>query len=233
MLLIVVAMAGSVAALRWRRGGFVVTILPLIALYLASTPWLADAANAGLASLPANDGAVPEIGAIVVLGGDIELVADGRNQVRLGPISLRRVFLAAAAYRRTGLPILVSGGTIADTGPSIAELMSAAFQRDFAIPVRWRETRSQNTYQNAEFSVPMLKAAGVRTILLATQPRDFPRAAWSFHRFGMAVEPAAPSASILATGNLSDFLPSPKALLGTFYAVHELLGLIYYRWAYG
>jgi uncharacterized SAM-binding protein YcdF (DUF218 family) len=205
-------------------------LFALTIFYLAATPWLADYVDANLV-VPSNP-AVSGAGAIVVLGGDVERVRDGGTLAQLGAISLRRVFLAAAAYRRTGLPVLVSGGTVAGTRISVAELMSQALVSDFAVPVRWRETRSQNTYENAAFSASILKKAGIRTILLASQRRDFPRAAWSFDRFGIAVDPATPPAPMLSTGDFTDFMPSPRALLRMFYALHEQLGLVYYRIAY-
>jgi uncharacterized SAM-binding protein YcdF (DUF218 family) len=232
MLFLITAIGGSLIALWWRKTGFAVTTVSLVVLYLASTPRLADALNGHLDAVVRNKAPNLAVGAIVVLGADVERVRGRNNPVELGPISLRRVVLAAEAYRRTGLPILVSGGPISDSPVSLADLMGAAFTRDFAIPVRWRERRSQNTYQNAEFSARILKAAGIKAILLVSQARDIPRAAWAFRHFGIAVKPASAPVPWLSEGGAGDFLPSPKALLSTFYAIHELLGYVYYLWAY-
>ena len=43
--------------------------------------------------------------------------------------------------------------------------MSRALQEDFGVPVRWREERSRNTFENALFSAEMLRQAGVGSAL--------------------------------------------------------------------
>ena len=54
--------------------------------------------------------------------------------------------------------------------------MSRALENDFLVPVRWREDRSRNTYQNAAFSATILRQPGIPAALVVTQPWHMARA---------------------------------------------------------
>ena len=71
-------------------------------------------------------------------------------------------------------------------------MMSALRQNDFAVPVRWREDRSRNTFENAAFSAEILRRAGGPSARLVTNSLDMARALWSFRAVGYAVILAAP-----------------------------------------
>ena len=68
--------------------------------------------------------------------------------------------------------------------------MSASLARDFHIEPRWVEDRSRDTFQNAQFSARMLKAAGVSRIILVTDAAHEWRAVHEFTSAGLAVVPA-------------------------------------------
>ncbi|MFX7731723.1 YdcF family protein, partial [Acinetobacter baumannii] len=87
-----------------------------------------------------------------------------------------RLQYAAYLARRTGLPILVTGGSPDGSPESEAALMARNLQRDVGVPVRWQETRADTTAQNASYSAAMLKADGIERILLVTDSIHMPRA---------------------------------------------------------
>jgi len=97
---------------------------------------------------------------------------------------------------------------------------------EFGVPVRWVEGGSANTRQNARFSAEMLKRDGVTRVLLVTHAWHVPRAMRSFERAGLAVSPA-PTLFHREPLTPLDFLP--KSYAGAHYAMHEWLGLIWYR----
>jgi len=155
-------------------------------------------------------------------------------------MTLERLAEAAREVRRLGLPVLVSGGRPDGIGDSLAAMMSTVLEDDFRVPVRWREDRSRNTFENAAFSADILRRAGVPSALLITHCRDMARALWSFHAVGYPVIPAICSSQ--QTGrrgpdepsslSVSSFFPQVPSLLVSYRALHELIGLGWYRYRY-
>src|SRR5204863_172014 len=109
---------------------------------------------------------------IVILGGGDERLAapEYGGEPAPGPVLLERIAYGAFLAHRTALPVLVSG-TAAE-----ALAMRVSLARDFGIQVRWVEERSRDTFQNAQFSSRLLKAAGVSRILLEVPGLDAPYA---------------------------------------------------------
>lgn len=145
-------------------------------------------------------------------------------------VALARLRYAAKVYRETGLPILVSGGTVT-SDPSfspLAQSMAKALRNEFGIPVKWSEEESRNTAENAFYSARMLKHDGINRILLVTDAMHMPRAVMAFTKNGLEVV-AAPTIffSNEALG-FSDLLPSVENLRRAHYAIYEWLGLAWY-----
>ena len=167
--------------------------------------------------------------AIVVLGGGVNENApelDGRP----APVStaLERVRFAARLYRLTGKPILVSGGSPGRAGEAEAQALRRCLEEDFGVPVRWVESGSDNTAQNAVFSRNLLAREGVGTVLLVTSAWHMPRARRAFEHAGLRVVPAGTGFHRDARTPL-DFLPSGLAMRDSTLFFHELLGLAWYR----
>lgn len=235
-LFIVLTIVGVALAWRRTRLGLAVATVGAVLLYLAATPL---AAYGLLWSVEALAGAMPALasaappGAIVVLSGDYRRSATPGEPDRVGPLTLERLAEAARQERRLGLPLLVSGGRPRETADSLAGMMSAALQNDFQVPVRWREDRSANTFENAAFSAEILRRAGVPAALVVTHPWHMARALWSFHAAGYPVVPAALTAGESFSLSLGSFVPQVPALVRSYYALHELIGLGWYRYRYG
>jgi uncharacterized SAM-binding protein YcdF (DUF218 family) len=231
-LFIGLCLAGALILPVWPRLGFGTVLVTSLCLFAAATPALSSYLLQRLeAEVPAStnlDGAQ----AIVVLSGE-EHIGDGADiPDRLGPLSLERLTFAADAYRRLRLPVAVSGGLVAGAHTPLADLMKAELERDFAIPVSWSEDRSRTTYENAAYTAALLLPQKVNTVVLITHSWHLPRAIWSFERAGLHVLPWPVPRSSLNIGSIEDFLPEPGALNESFYAIHELIGLLYYRSRY-
>lgn len=168
--------------------------------------------------------------AVVVLGAGKRTYAPEFGGETVNRLSLERVRYAARLARRTGLPVLVSGGAPSGDLPE-AELMKAALEEDFGVQVRWIETASRDTRQNAQFSTVQLRAAGIERILLVTHAAHMARARAEFEARGLEVIPA-PTAW-LGGGETGDsvlgLLPSQNTAYAGWFALHEWLGLIAYR----
>ena len=207
------------------RAGRVLALLALSALVLLSLPAVSMALLASLDVPPAAPAEPPE--AIVVLGGDVDRLVDPPGAT-LGSLSLERVRAGAALHRRTGLPILVTGGIVDDLPLTVGALMAESMATDFNVPVRWTEAASPTTWENAAYSASMLAAAGVSRVYLVTHAWHMRRSLLAFQRVGIDAVPAPVRPDPWPKLRGSEFLPRPSAWIGSFFAVHEWVGLAYY-----
>jgi uncharacterized SAM-binding protein YcdF (DUF218 family) len=220
---LIVALAGVVIS-RWRtKLGGMVTTGGVVALTLLAMPAVAGWLIRCLDGTPALDLThTPNAQAIVVLGGGLRHYAPEYGGRTLGTLTLERVRYCARVARATGLPVLVSGGTT-DHGPTEALLMRRALEQEFGVPVRWSESRSQNTHENALRSAEILHAAGVARAILIGHSFDFPRSRREFEAAGIAVIPAPIGTTAAMTTALGDYLPSVSGLRESYYATYEIL----------
>ncbi len=183
-----------------RRPGRAIVGVALVGLVVLALPAVGNALLVSLERLPqprATDLPAAPPGAIVVLGAELRPVPglDGDlgkdpSDADIGPLSLERIRAAAALHRRTGLPILVSGGIVRDEPVAVGTVMARSLADDFGTPPRWVETRSRDTWENARFSADLLRAAGIRTVYVVTHAWHMPRALLAFRRAGIAAVPA-------------------------------------------
>src|SRR5690348_4640264 len=184
---LLVAYAGFVIARRRPRLGWRIALSGLVLLTLLTMPAVGILLERALDRSPALDPSKTDAAqAIVILSGGTRQNAREYGGPTLGPVSLTRVRYGARLSRLTGLPVLVSGGRVGDAPPE-ALLMRDVLTREFHIPVRWVETRSRNTQENAAFSAAILKANGVSRVILVGHAFDFPRAAKEFEAQGIQV----------------------------------------------
>jgi uncharacterized SAM-binding protein YcdF (DUF218 family) len=170
--------------------------------------------------------------AIVVLSGDEIPHAPEYGGANIPDyIGLARLRYAARLQHETGLPILVSGGTL--TGESVDDsfgaAMASALREDFRTPVKWVEGQSENTAENALYSAKMLKLDGVQRVLLVTDAMHMPRAQLAFAQAGLETVAAPTMFFSLQQLKLESFLPSTEGLRRSHYALYEWLGLIWYK----
>jgi uncharacterized SAM-binding protein YcdF (DUF218 family) len=224
------AALGVALAGRWRRLGHTLAAIGLAGVLLLGLPVVADLLIASLEQgLPLTPPAADSPGAIVILGGDEARGSGGAAEnVDLGGLSLERVRAGATLYRRTGLPVLVSGGILRQGSPPIATLMARSLTDDFAVPVRWQETESATTWENAGRSVAILRQAGIHSVWLVTQAWHERRALLAFHRFGLVATAFPTRLAPLPGIAADDFVPAVSALGRSYYALHEWIGCAWY-----
>jgi uncharacterized SAM-binding protein YcdF (DUF218 family) len=212
----------------------------LLLVYLSAIP-LASAWLAGVGGLDTAAATTAKPQAIVVLGAGRGLIIDARDQViSAAPSSptLERMLTGAQLQKNTGLPLLVSGGSVDGRAPTEAAVMRDGLRRDFGVPVRWVEDRSRNTVENARFSAALLRADGVSAVILVTSGFHLKRARMLFEAQGIAVQPWAAQTPVPAVDlphgtrgpvTWRDFWPSTRALDDTFMACNEIAGIAYAR----
>lgn len=170
--------------------------------------------------------------AIVVLGSGRNLnVPEYTGGESTSLTGLERLRYAALLHRETQLPILVTGGSPQLGQRSEAELMRDVLQDEFRVPVKWLETNSHTTWQNAQFTDEILAANGIQSAWLVTQAWHMPRSLYSFQKRRVHYLPASVSYSgaIQWTDYYMQFIPQATALVRSSIALHEWIGLIWYR----
>lgn len=193
----------------------------------ASVGWMLDALEA--VPLP-TAGQLADTQAIVILAGGQRRYAPEFGGATVNALSLERLRHGARLARRTGLPVLVSGGRVRDDRRPEAELMAEALAEDFGVVARWLDTESRDTGENARNSASLLAADGIRRIVLVTHAAHMARARASFEATGLAVLPA-PTAWLGDPDrerDALDLLPTPRAAFAGWYAAHEWLGRLAY-----
>ena len=166
--------------------------------------------------------------AIVILGGGTRRNAPDYGGDTLGRLTLERVRYGANVARLTGLPVMVTGGSVLGGEPE-ARLMREALQREFAIPVRWVEDRSRTTHENAMRSAEILRAENVHKIVIVAHSFDMPRVLAEFKAAGVDCVPAPTGMRTRRPATAMDFLPTIDGLLGSYYALYELLANLVLR----
>ena len=99
--------------------------------------------------------------------------------------------------------------------------------------MKWVESRSLDTRENAARSAEILLPAGARRIVLVTHAAHMRRSVEAFERAGFTVIPA-PTAFLLGRGPKDEVLPGMPNMNATFaggYAAHEWLGLLAQRFS--
>jgi uncharacterized SAM-binding protein YcdF (DUF218 family) len=169
-------------------------------------------------------------GAIVILGGDVTHIEGAPPGVTVGGLTLERLRAGAALERKTHLPILVSGGVVGVDAPPIALLMQESLTQDFQVPVRWTEDRSGDTWENAQDSAAILRAAGIDSIYVVTHSWHERRALMAFAAAGITATAAPTPLDSPATPIPTDIVPSAKSWETSYYALHEWIGYAWYAW---
>jgi uncharacterized SAM-binding protein YcdF (DUF218 family) len=218
------------AALHRRRAGRVMLAASLSGLVLFAVPAVSMSLLFALErGLPLAPPAADPPGAIVVLSADEEeRLEDGRREYDVGDLTLARERAGAALARRTGLPLLLSGGHIHDFAPALADMMARSLQDDFGITAKWLETRSRDTWENAEFSAGVLRANHIGSVYVVTHAWHMRRALIAFRHAGLS----ATAAPVLIDPPMrfvpDNFVPGTKPWEVAYLAFHEWIGCFWY-----
>ena len=169
----------------------------------------------------------PEAGrdaqAIVILGGGILPDAREYGGDSVTAFSLERARYGAFVARERRLPVAVSGGVVMRGRPE-ADVIGDLLEREFGVPVRWREVRSRNTHENAVESARLLLPLGVRRILLVTHAVDARRGRREMEAAGFEVVLAPTLLPRMDIRSPLDLFPSMAGYRGSYYALYEVLG---------
>ena len=170
---------------------------------------------------------------ILLCGGASVHVPDLTGTGRPTGGTMARLVEAARLHRMLGVPIIVSGGSVFSRGKAESVIVRR-FLTDIGVAPEMivTEDRSRDTFGNARHSAAICRASGFRRPMLVTEAYHLPRSVWCFRKAGLDVVPV-PVARRTFPGkryHWTAFLP--RGYGGLSAALHEHLGLIYYRMVY-
>ncbi|MCW8889442.1 MAG: YdcF family protein [Sedimenticola sp.] len=216
--------------------GKLLLLLTLTALYLFSTPFLSKQLMSGLEIIPALTEAQiqkSDAQAIVLLGaGRQEAAPEYHGADTVNPMLLERLRYAAWLSKRSGLPIIPSGGSPLSKGPSEAELSRQILQNELGAKILFLEDKSRTTREEALILKGMLKERGIQKIMLVTHAWHMLRSLDVFVQAGIDVIPAPMGFAVRPSTierPYSPWLPSAKYMQNSYYALHEYLGRAWYQ----
>lgn len=187
--------------------------------------------TAGLLLRPLEDACVPAQGradVIIVLGGGaVQRAPDAGGLLGSGA---NRLLAGAQLQKKTGLPIMITGGQVFSSSGCEAEI-SRRILLNLGVPDRLiiAEARARNTVENAAFAAQICRERGWNRAFLVTSAFHMPRSVELFSRQqGLQVLPRPCDYQLSAGGPLSlfSFLPQADAAWLSYLALHEYLALL-------
>ena len=168
--------------------------------------------------------------AIVILSGTIYRTTTNRPYTLAAQDTYERLEHGVWLYRHwKPVPILVSGGRLRGEQEPFAATMKRMLESEAVPPESiWIEDQSESTHQNAEYSSTILQKRGISRIALVVEANSMARAAASFRKQGITVVPA-PIRFAELNYNLNDIVPNWRAIALNDEAIHEYVGLVWYR----
>ncbi|MFQ5936561.1 MAG: YdcF family protein [Acidiferrobacterales bacterium] len=235
--LVSIGLLGFLIFSKWRTAGSIVIASSLTLLFALSIPLTSLQLTAAVEAYtePLYPDAVGEASkhaqAIVILGGGRYAHAPEYGSDTVNWRTLVRLRYGARLHRQTGLPMLVSGGSMHGEEIPEAALMQSVLIDDYKIAPRWQESRSRNTLENALFSKALLQAASVKHVILVTHALHMRRAVWAFEQVELTVTAAPTEFRTLAKGDrgIHGYLPSASGLFWSSAALRERMAYRWYR----
>lgn len=225
--LVLVTLLGLLVQKRNRRAGYAMAWFGVVSLLVLALPAVARLLLVSLEQdLPLTSKPDEPPKAIVILSGDIQR-AKGEAMYP-GALSLVRERAGAELARKTGLPVLITGGKLRPTDTPVGTLMADSLRQDFGVPVQWVERESRDTWENAHLSAPILREHGIHSIYLVTDAWHMRRALAAFAGTGIAVTAAPTHFDRWPPDSVQDFLPKVAAWQLSYFALHEWIGCVWY-----
>jgi uncharacterized SAM-binding protein YcdF (DUF218 family) len=228
LLLIVIALSCSL--LRWRKTAAVILVLtavlfvsigcgPIPALFLTDLQ-SGYSANAVIHEARHT--------AIILLGNGTEQTTGAAGvAIEPGPLAYGRIAKALEVYRackqkNTGCTIVITGGDPLHHGAAEATVYGSLLQRLGVDPADLLlESRSLNTWQNAQYTAALLESHAADQVILVTSGYHLRRSVLYFGHFGIHGQPVrADWVSAQAS-----VIPLSYNFLLTDMAIHEYVGV--------
>lgn len=235
-LAIIVILLGAFFMARGSRAGTIFVFAALIGLWILATEPVSQYLRSQLENqYPAVAAeSVPEVDAIVILGGGVVSAMPPRVTPELGHAG-DRVRMGFELYQAGRAPLIVTTGGAhrADAiGQSEAEATAALLQ-SWGVPEDDIVVRgeSHSTYEDALAVRRVVELRDIDRVLLVTSAMHMPRSVGVFTGRGINVVPVPANFEGRPDqpGQWTDWIPSAEPLWISTRAWHEYLGTLHYR----
>ncbi|MEO7335923.1 MAG: YdcF family protein [Caldimonas sp.] len=168
--------------------------------------------------------------AIIVLGGGMEPYAPEYDNSDLSTYSLERLRYGIWLGRATGLPVGFSGGVghgLGTQGTPEAVVAARIAAQEYGRPLKWLESESRDTRENASRTVELMRRAGIDHIVLVTNDFHMRRALRAFREAAgsrMRIEPAPMGLPSSGDSSALNWLPSGGGMKRMRDYLHEVIG---------
>lgn len=200
---------------------------------VAMTPWFANYMVGWLEEMPPQSPLCnqrpPDVA--VVLAGGVDRFPSNQDDLSvLNVASRRRAEKAVTWWRQLpGRTLVFAGGSPGRHAVPEALLMSRYVQQMGVDPAAIRiESASQDTWQNAR-NLRSMSPALPEKVVLVTSAMHMRRALYSMEQAGFEVCALGADWRYVPFQRLSYVIPDSSGLTKTESALHELVGLVYYR----
>jgi uncharacterized SAM-binding protein YcdF (DUF218 family) len=241
-LFVLLMLTGFILEKHKKRTATIFMATAFILLWLLSAPvvsqWLIDGLQNQYPPLAFDKLSYDKQSAIVILGGGVENAIEYENQHMPSAITLSRLHFGAALHAKTQLLIIASGGNrnrnhFSDVKTE-SEVIQDELYKNYKIATYLIENKSRNTAEESEFLAPLLVQHHIHTIYLVTNAWHMPRSMMLFNdhlsQRGVKIIPAPMGyASVKTPHGLSNYLPLLNALNASVFALHEYVGIMWYK----
>jgi uncharacterized SAM-binding protein YcdF (DUF218 family) len=232
--LILLLSGAALIYVKRRKVGIFNVSLGIIIWILSSAPF----SNFLVAGLESNyEITLPDKGDVIILlgGGTRENAPDLSGTGVPTTDMLARIVTAVRLQKKLNLPIIVSGGIVFKQKASEAEIVKR-FLVDLGVAENkiLLENKSRDTYENAKFSQEICRRLDFNLPVLITSAYHLKRANMAFDMVDMKVIPfpAYFRSENPPNYNWRSVLPTAGNLDTVSDALHEYLGILYYKLAY-
>ena len=185
-------------------------------------------------SRPASETLQPQYDVAIVLSGMVNLTLSTPDQIEFYDGVERIIAGINLVKHGRAEKLLISGGTGSLYESPVRE---ASLLRTFALEYGLRDDQiliddtSRNTYENALYTMHILRTHGYQRCLLITSALHMRRAAAIFHKQGLTPDLYPVDFRSNPGRELTpfDFVPSTYTMSTASYVIHELVGFVIYR----
>jgi len=174
---------------------------------------------------------------IVLLGGGVyENAPEYEGKDVLHSYAMMRTLYAARLAKKTGLDVYATGGKPLSVQYDAEGDVMKRFLIEQGLDAShvFAENLANNTWENASLIKVMLEKKGISHVVLVTSAWHMPRSVGCFEAQGLNVIPAPTDyLTKMSAYDVRSYLPAGKAFYDSSLALHEYLGLFFYRQRYG
>ncbi len=226
---IILLLAIGIWLYRRERKAAIALISITAILYILSTPIVGSLLIKSLERQYRPPASVKGDVIVMLGGGSFAGTPDIDGAGGLTGSSANRLLTAARIHKETGLPIIISAGKLYSESGNEANIAKRKLA-GLGIPVDKviAEDKSRNTYENAKYTLKILKTRHFKKPILVTSAYHMRRSVMNFKKLGVSVEPYPTDyrSDINPSVHLNSFAPCYDGFANSGMAIREYIGIL-------